>query len=112
LHGIDTDGVINSRKVSRTKLAEAVHNLAPTTVAMEAGAGAHHWGRLFIAAECKVRLINPRFVKPFVKGSKNDATDAEAIFEAAEPANHALRSGKEHWPTGYSIAASCARTLG
>ena len=28
-------------------------------------------------------MINPRFVKPFVKGSKNDATDAEAIFEAA-----------------------------
>lgn len=25
----------------------------------------------------------PRFVKPFVKGSKNDAVDAEAIFEAA-----------------------------
>jgi transposase len=30
-----------------------------------------------------VRLINPRFVKPFVKGSKNDAVDAEAIFEAS-----------------------------
>jgi transposase len=30
-----------------------------------------------------VRLINPRVVKPFVKGSKNDAVDAEAIFEAA-----------------------------
>ena len=30
-----------------------------------------------------VRLINPRFVKAFVKGSKNDAADAEAIYEAA-----------------------------
>jgi transposase len=30
-----------------------------------------------------VRLINPRFVKPFVKGPKNDAIDAEAIFDAA-----------------------------
>ena len=28
-------------------------------------------------------LINPWFVKPFVKGSKNDAADAEAIYEAA-----------------------------
>jgi transposase len=26
--------------------------------------------------------LNPRFVKPFVKGSKNDAADAEAIYEA------------------------------
>lgn len=29
-------------------------------------------------------LIKPRFVKAFVKGSKNDALDAEAIFEAAD----------------------------
>jgi transposase len=31
----------------------------------------------------QVRLIHPRFVKPFVRGSKNDAVDAEAIYEAA-----------------------------
>jgi transposase len=30
-----------------------------------------------------VRLVNPRFVKAFVRGSKNDAIDAEAIFDAA-----------------------------
>ena len=30
-----------------------------------------------------VRLISPYFVRPFVRGSKNDATDAQAIFEAA-----------------------------
>jgi transposase len=46
-------------------------------------ASAHHWGRCWLAAGRQVRLINPRFVKPFVKGSKNDAVDAEAIFEAA-----------------------------
>src|ERR1700730_8915728 len=83
LYGIDTDGVILSRKVSRVKLAEVVGNLAPTAIAMEACASAHHWGRCWLAAGCVVRLINPRFVKPFVKGSKNDAVDAEAIFEAA-----------------------------
>jgi hypothetical protein len=27
--------------------------------------------------------LNPRFLKPFVKGSKSDAADAEAIYEAA-----------------------------
>jgi transposase len=50
---------------------------------MEACASAHYWARCWLAAGCKVRLINPRFVKPFIKGSKNDAVDAEAIFEAA-----------------------------
>ena len=83
LYGIDTDGVILSRKVSRAKLAEVVGNLAPTVIAMEACASAHYWARCWLAAGREVRLINPRFVKPFVKGSKNDAVDAEAIFEAA-----------------------------
>lgn len=83
LYGIDTDGVILSRKVSRAKLAEVVGDLAPTAIAMEACASAHYWGRCWLAAGREVRLINPRFVKPFVKGSKNDAVDAEAIFEAA-----------------------------
>ncbi len=36
-----------------------------------------------MAAGHAVRLINPHFVKPFVRGSKNDAVDAEAIFDAA-----------------------------
>ncbi len=31
----------------------------------------------------EVRLIPPQYVKPFVKTNKNDATDAEAICEAA-----------------------------
>lgn len=83
LHGIDTEGVVLSRKVSRGKLMTVVVGLDPQTIAMEACASAHHWGREFQAAGHQVRLINPRFVKPFVKGSKNDAADAEGIFEAA-----------------------------
>jgi transposase len=81
--GIDDDGVIVSRKVSRSKLAATVDHLDPKIVAMEACGSARHWGRLFQAAGRTVRLINANFVKPFVRGSKNDATDAEAIFEAA-----------------------------
>jgi transposase len=38
---------------------------------------------LFQAAGRAVRLINAYFVKLFVRGSKNDASDAQAIFEAA-----------------------------
>jgi transposase len=83
LHGIDADGMIISRKVSRAKLVKAVIDLAPATIAMEACASSHHWGRWFMAEGRQVRLINPRFVKPFVRGSKNDAIDAEAIYEAA-----------------------------
>jgi transposase len=34
LHGIDADGVVVSRRVSRTKLEQVVHELAPKIVAM------------------------------------------------------------------------------
>jgi transposase len=83
IHGIDSDGMIISRKTSRSKLIETIKELAPETITMEACASAHFWGRCFLAAGHRVLLINPRFVKPFVKGSKNDAADAEGIYEAA-----------------------------
>lgn len=83
IHGITSDGEVISKKVIRSKLEAVVQELAPAMVAMEACASAHHWGRQFEALGYSVRLIHPRFVMPFVKGSKNDAVDAEAIHEAA-----------------------------
>src|SRR3954467_1216873 len=83
LFGIDDDGVLVSRKVSRLKLVATVDRLDPKIIAMEACGSAHHWGRMFQEAGRMVRLISPYFVRPFVRGSKNDATDAQAIFEAA-----------------------------
>src|SRR5215213_1598405 len=80
LFGIDDDGVIVSRKVSRLKLVATVDRLDPKIIAMEACGSAHHWGHMFQEAGRMVRLINPYFVRPFVRGSKNDATDAQAIF--------------------------------
>ena len=83
VHGVGSNGVVLSRKVGRAKLLELIGHLDPRIVAMEACASAHHWGRQLEALGRQVRLINPRFVKPFVRGSKNDAIDAEAIYEAA-----------------------------
>ncbi len=83
LHGVCSDGVVLSRKVSRGKLFAVVTELAPLSIAMEAYPSAHYWGRRFQEIGRHVRLIHPRFVKPFVRGAKNDAVDAEAIFEAA-----------------------------
>lgn len=49
---------------------------------MEACATSHHWARELKALGHEVRLIPPSYVKPFVKRGKNDAVDAEAIFDA------------------------------
>ncbi len=50
---------------------------------MEACGGAHHWARELVGVGHEVKLIAPRYVKPFIKRQKNDAADAEAIVEAA-----------------------------
>ena len=51
-------------------------------IGLEACASSHHWARQLSALGHTVKLIAPQFVKPYVKGNKNDANDAEAICEA------------------------------
>ena len=46
--------------------------------------GAHHIGRQLQALGHDVRLIPAQYVKPFLKGHKNDYRDAEAIAEAVQ----------------------------
>lgn len=84
VHGGGADGgVIFRRKVSSAKLLTFLSGVNPCTVAMEACAGSHYWGREIAKLGHEVRLIAPIYVKPFVKRQKNDAADAEAICEAA-----------------------------
>lgn len=84
LHGADRRGrALHRAKVSRSELVEAVRQLQPHTIAMEACSSAHHWARQFQALGIEVKLINPHYVKPFAKTNKNDRNDAEAIVEAA-----------------------------
>jgi len=84
LHGIDEqDRVVLRRELRRGQVEAFFTRLPPAEVALEVCAGAHHWGRTFGAMGHRVKLIPPQYVKPFVKRSKNDRNDAEAISEAA-----------------------------
>lgn len=84
-HGADASGVpVFSRRITRQKLIQFFAAQPRCVVAMEACAGAHHWGRELQRLGHEVRLIPPAYVKPFVKRQKNDAADAEAICEAAQ----------------------------
>lgn len=49
VHGTTDDSEVISEKVSRSKLETTVEDLSPETVAMEACASSHHWGRRFEA---------------------------------------------------------------
>ena len=84
LHGCDANGKPVLRKqLLRRQLLSFVANLPRCLVAMEACASARYWAREIEKLGHQVRLIAPRFVRPFVKANKNDASDAEAICEAA-----------------------------
>src|SRR4051812_36278861 len=85
LHGADRAGaVVFRQKLRRGQLLAFLATLPPCTVAMEACASAHYWGREIAKLGHMVRLIAPAYVKPFVKRQKNDMADAEAICEAAQ----------------------------
>jgi transposase len=84
IHGIDEkDHPVLRRDIRRAQIEPFFAKVAPTEVVLEACAGSHHWGRVLSDLCHRVRLIPPQYVKPFVKRSKNDRNDAEAISEAA-----------------------------
>jgi transposase len=84
-HGADATGsVVFRKKFRRDRMMPFFAAQPRCLVAMEACASAHYWAREFERLGHEVRLIAPAYVKPFVKRQKNDASDAEAICEAAQ----------------------------
>src|SRR5205809_2063796 len=85
LIGFDRRGaIILQQKVSRGQLERRLANIPRCLIGMEACSGSHHIGRQLQAAGHDVRLIPAQYVKPFLKGHKNDYRDAEAIAEAVQ----------------------------
>src|ERR1700749_2304167 len=85
LIGMNARGaVIFRERLSRPKLPRRLVNITSCLIGMEACAGAHHIGRQLAALGHEVRLIPAKYVKPFLKGHKNDYRDAEAIAEAVQ----------------------------
>jgi transposase len=82
--GLGADGKLAfRRKIKRLALKEAFAKLPPCVVGMEACLSAHFVSRMLRSLGHEPRIIPAIYVKPFVKGQKNDYNDAEAIAEAA-----------------------------
>jgi transposase len=85
LVGLDQRGVIVlQQKVSRGQLERRLANIPRCLIGMEACSGSHHIGRQLAALGHDARLIPAQYVKPFLKGHKNDYRDAEAVAEAVQ----------------------------
>ena len=83
VHGVDASGATVIRtQLKRRQVVAFFKKLPPCLVGMEACATAHYWAREITALGHEVRLMPPRYVKPYVKRNKNDSADAEATCEA------------------------------
>src|SRR5215469_1259563 len=65
------------RRIRRLGLKDAFEKLPPCIVGMEACLSAHFVSRTLRALGHQPRIIPAIYVKPFVKGQKNDYNDAE-----------------------------------
>jgi transposase len=84
IHGVDEqERPVLRRDLKRDQFEAFFRKLPGTEVVLEACGGSHHWARVLQAMGHQARLVPPQYVKPFLKRSKNDDKDAEAINEAA-----------------------------
>lgn len=85
LHGADMRGELKFRKkLSRAQFFKFISEQPQCVVVFEACGSAHYWAWEISRMGHQVKMIAPRYVKPFVKRQKNDAADAEAIVIAAQ----------------------------
>ena len=64
--------LVKKKQLKRKELLAFIAQLEPCRVALEACGGAHPWAREFQLLGHEVKLIAPQYVKPDVKGNKND----------------------------------------
>jgi transposase len=80
LVGLDKRGAVVMRiKVSRNSFSAGLSICRPAFSASRPGSGSHHIARQSLPLGHDVRLIPAQYVKPFLKGHKNDFRDAEAV---------------------------------
>ncbi len=78
----DQGKIIGKQRLGRESLLTHLANQEKSCVIMESCGSANYWSREISKLGHEVKLIAPQYVKPFVKGNKNDYRDAEAIVEA------------------------------
>jgi transposase len=73
---------VTRHRFNRRQLTLFIAKLPQCLIGMESCPGSQHFARVFQQSGHDVRLIAPQFIKPYLKGQKNDFNDAEAIAEA------------------------------
>ncbi len=71
VHGVDAEGaVLIRRQLRRRQVLPFFKKQPPCLIGIEACATSHHWAREIVALGHEVRLMPPRYVKPYVTRNK------------------------------------------
>ena len=73
---------VYTKRTGRKELLQTLANIPACLIGIEVSTGAFYWQREFEKLGHKVKVISPQYVKPFVRGQKNDGNDAQAIAVA------------------------------
>jgi transposase len=112
VHGIDgEEKVVVRKQLRRGQVMRFFQELSRCLVGLEACATAYYWARELTKLGHEVRLMPARDVKAYVKRSKNDAADAEAICEAVRRPTMRFVRVKSVEQQGAVDAASSTRSF-
>lgn len=75
--------IIKRQRLSRSQFERLIVHTPPARLVMEGCASAHHWGRLAEQHGHDVKLLHPRYVRPYVRRNKTDSTDADGLVRAS-----------------------------
>ncbi|MDD2162318.1 IS110-like element ISPpu25 family transposase [Pseudomonas sp. MIL19] len=76
--------VVQRKRLNREAFRRYIQEQAePVEWVMEACGTAHYWGRVAQALGHRVKLIHPRYVRPYRRRNKTDRNDCDAMLEAS-----------------------------
>lgn len=102
LVGADAHGKqVLKKRLTRGKVVAYFANLSACLVGIEACGGAQYWARQLIALGHEARLIHPKFVKPYLRGDKNDYNDAGGCHRAGGGGGRC--PGVRQWASALSL---------
>lgn len=87
IYTIQENGTVFKKMLRRQEVLVFFANYPSSLIGIEACGSSHYWSRELIKLGHDVKLFNARHVKAFVKGTKNDFNDAEAIFDVVSRPN-------------------------
>lgn len=101
VHGVDLQGKpCLRRQLRRAEMLTLFVKFEPCLIGIEACSSAHCWACKVSEMGHTVKLVAPRFVKPYVKTNENDAAGAEAICESGHSAQYAFRGDQDRTAAG------------